>query len=177
VTVLFADIVEFTKFSESVSAEVLVDVLNDIFTRFDSIADNRGIEKIKTIGDAYMAAAGLPDPVADHAMRTAHMALDMIEAMDRFNEHSLYKLKVRIGIDSGAVVAGVIGKRRFSYDLWGDVVNTASRMESHGVPGRIQVTDATRQRLYESFVLEKRGAIDVKGKGLIHTWFLNSRNR
>jgi len=177
VTVLFADIVEFTKFSERVNAEVLVDVLNDIFTRFDSIAENRGIEKIKTIGDAYMAAAGLPDPVADHAIRVAHMALDMIEAMDRFNEHSRYKLKVRIGIDTGAVMAGVIGKRKFSYDLWGNVVNTASRMESHGVAGRIQVTDSTRQRLNKSFMLENRGAIDVKGKGEIQTWFLNSRNR
>jgi len=177
VTVLFADIVEFTKFSERVSAEVLVDVLNDIFTRFDSIAENRGIEKIKTIGDAYMAAAGLPEPMADHATRMAHMALDMIEAMDRFNEHSRYKLKVRIGIDTGAVMAGVIGKRKFSYDLWGDVVNTASRMESHGVAGRIQVTDSTRQRLNKSFMLENRGAIDVKGKGEINTWFLNGRNR
>ena len=176
VTVLFADIVEFTKFSDGVSAEVLVEVLNDIFTRFDSIADNRGLEKIKTIGDAYMVAAGLPVPVADHAIRVAHMALDMNEAMDRFNEQSRYKLKVRIGIDTGAVVAGVIGKRKFLYDLWGDVVNTASRMESHGVAGRIQVTDSTRQRLNGSFMLEKRGAIDVKGKGEMHTWFLNSRN-
>jgi adenylate cyclase len=176
VTVLFADIVEFTKFSEGVSAEVLVDVLNDIFIRFDGIADNRGLEKIKTIGDAYMAAAGLPIPVADHAIRAAHMALDMIEAVDRFNEHSCYNLKVRIGIDTGEVVAGVIGKRKFLYDLWGDAVNTASRMESHGVAGRIQVTDSTRQRLSEPFMLEKRGAIDVKGKGEMHTWFLNSRN-
>ena len=176
VTVLFADIVEFTKFSEGVSAEVLVDVLNEIFTRFDSIADNRGLEKIKTIGDAYMAAAGLPVPAADHAVRAAHMALDMIEAMDRFNEHSRYKLQVRIGINTGAVVAGVIGKRKFLYDLWGDAVNTASRMESHGVAGRIQVTDSTRQRLSEPFMLEKRGVIDVKGKGEMHTWFLNGRN-
>jgi adenylate cyclase len=175
VTVLFADIVEFTRFSEGVSAKVLVDVLNDIFTRFDSIADNRGLEKIKTIGDAYMAAAGLPVPVADHAVRAAHMALDMIEAMDRFNEHSGYKLRVRIGINTGAVVAGVIGKRKFLYDLWGDVVNTASRMESQGVAGRIQLTDTTRQRLNDSFMLEKRGAIDVKGKGEMHTWLLNSR--
>ena len=175
VTVLFADIVEFTKFSEHLSAEDLVDVLNDIFTSFDSIADYRGLEKIKTIGDAYMAAAGLPVPVADHAIRAAHMALDMIEAMDRFNEQSLYKLTVRIGISTGAVVAGVIGKRKFLYDLWGDVVNTASRMESHGVSGRIQVTDSTRRRLGHPFVLEKRGVIDVKGKGEIHTWFLNSR--
>jgi adenylate cyclase len=176
VTVLFADIVEFTKFSEGVSAEALVDVLNDIFTRFDSIADNRGLEKIKTIGDAYMAVAGLPDPVADHAMRAAHMALDMIEAMDRFNEHSGHKLKVRIGIETGAVVAGVIGKRKFLYDLWGDTVNTASRMESHGVSGRIQITDSIRQRLSEPFIFEERGTIDVKGKGEMHTWFLNSRN-
>ena len=175
VTVLFADIVEFTKFSEDVSAEVLVHVLNDIFTSFDSIADYRGLEKIKTIGDAYMAAAGLPVPVADHAVRAAHMALDMIEAMDRFNEQSLYKLTVRIGISTGAVVAGVIGKRKFLYDLWGDVVNTASRMESHGVSGRIQVTDSTRRRLGHPFALEKRGVIDVKGKGEIHTWFLNGR--
>jgi adenylate cyclase len=176
VTVLFADIVEFTKFSEGVSAEVLVDVLNDIFTRFDSIADNRGLEKIKTIGDAYMAAAGLPTPAADHTIRAANMALDMLEAIDRFNEHSRYKLKVRIGIDIGAVVAGVIGKRKFLYDLWGDAVNTASLMESHGLPGRIQVTDSARQRLSESFMLEKRGIIDVKGKGEMHTWFLNGRN-
>lgn len=176
VTVLFADIVEFTRFSKDVSAEILVDVLNDIFTRFDIIADNRGIEKIKTIGDAYMAAAGLPVPVVDHAIRAAHMALDMLEAMDRFNEQSPYKLKVRIGISTGAVVAGIIGKRKFLYDLWGDVVNTASRMESYGVPGRIQVTDAMRQLLGKPFVLASRGVIEFKGKGEMHTWFLNSRN-
>jgi adenylate cyclase len=176
VTVLFADIVEFTKFSEGVSAETLVSVLNDIFTRFDSIADNHGLEKIKTIGDAYMVASGLPVPVTDHANRAAHMALDMIEAMERFNEQGHHQLQVRIGIDTGAVVAGVIGKRKFLYDLWGDVVNTASRMESHGVAGRIQVTDATQQWLNEPFRLEERGVIEVKGKGQIHTWFLNSRN-
>jgi len=175
VTVLFADIVGFTKFSEGLSAEVLVDVLNNIFTRFDSIADHRGLEKIKTIGDSYMAAAGLPIPVADHAARAAHMALDMIEVMDRFNEQSRHQLKIRIGIGTGAAVAGVIGKRKFLYDLWGDVVNTASRMESHGVSGRIQVTDSTRQRLGEPFLLEKRGTIEVKGKGEMDTWFLNSR--
>ena len=176
VTVLFADIVDFTKFSEGVSAEVLMEVLNDIFTRFDGIADHRGLEKIKTIGDAYMVAAGLPIPVADHATRAANMALDMMDAMHRFNERSRYPLKVRIGIDTGAVVAGVIGKRKFLYDLWGDVVNTASRMESHGVPGRIQITAATRQRLNGAFVLEPRGALRVKGKGEMHTWFLNGRN-
>jgi adenylate cyclase len=176
VTVLFADIVGFTKFSEGVSAEVLVHVLNDMFTRFDTIADNHGLEKIKTIGDCYMAVAGLPVPVADHAVRAAHMGLDMMEALDHFNEQNGYNLKVRIGIGTGAVVAGVIGKRKFFYDLWGDVVNTASRMESHGVPGRIQVTDSTRQRLGEPFLLEERGVIDVKGKGAMHTWLLNGRN-
>jgi adenylate cyclase len=109
-------------------------------------------------------------------VRAAHMALDMIEAMDRFNEQSLHKLQIRIGISTGAVVAGVIGKRKFLYDLWGDVVNTANRMESHGVSGRIQVTDSTRRRLGELFILEARGAINVNGKGEMHTWFLNSRN-
>ncbi len=176
VTVLFADIVEFTQFSRTVSAEVVVEVLNDIFTRFDGIADKYGLEKIKTIGDAYMVAAGLPVPVADHATRVAHMALDMIEALDRFNQQNGHRLKMRIGIDTGAVVAGVIGKRKFLYDLWGDVVNTASRMESVGVPGRIQLTNATRQRLGAAFKFEERGAIDVKGKGEMFTWFLESRS-
>jgi adenylate cyclase len=104
------------------------------------------------------------------------MALDMLDTLDRFNEESRFWLKVRIGIDSGAVVAGVIGKRKFLYDLWGDVVNTASRMQSHGVPGRIQVTESTRQRLGDVFLLERREAIEVKGKGEMHTWFLNSRS-
>lgn len=177
VTVLFADIVGFTQFSEGLSPEVLVAVLNDIFTRFDSIADQRGLEKIKTIGDSYMAAAGLPVPAADHAERAALMALDMIEVMEQLNENGPYKLRVRIGISSGAAVAGVIGKRKFLYDLWGDVVNTASRMESHGVSGRIQVTDATRQRLGARFAFEERGTVDVKGKGEMRTWFLNGLNR
>jgi len=176
-TVLFADIVEFTKLAEVVSPEVLVGMLNDIFTRFDSIADRHGLEKIKTSGDAYMAAAGLPIPVKDHAFRAAHMALDMIEAVEHFNEYSPHKLKVRIGIDTGSVVAGVIGKKKFLYDLWGDTVNTASRMESHGIPGRIQITNVTQQFLSGSFTLEARGVIDVKGKGEMHTWFLNGTSQ
>ena len=176
VTVLFADIVGFTEFSEGVSAEVLITVLNDIFVRFDTIADHWGLEKIKTIGDSYMAAAGLPIPVPNHAERAANMALDMLEVMDRFNEQSDYQLNIRIGMSTGAAVAGVIGKRKFLYDLWGDVVNTASRMESHGVAGRIQITDSTRLQLGELFLLEKRGAIEVKGKGEMNTWFLNSHN-
>jgi adenylate cyclase len=176
VTVLFVDIVQFTQFSETVSAEVLVHVLNDIFTRFDGIADKRGLEKIKTIGDSYMAASGLPIPVADHTARAAHMALDILEEMERFNKHRDYKLQVRIGINTGPVVAGVIGRRKFLYDLWGDVVNTASRMESSGAPGRIQVTDAVQKLLNGLFTFEERGAIAIKGKGEMHTWFLNGRN-
>ncbi len=172
-TVLFADIVGFTHFAQSVSAETLVNILNDIFTRFDNIADQHGIEKIKTIGDAYMAVAGLPMPVADHARRVCSMALDMLKAMRLFNQENQLDLHIRIGIDTGAVVAGVIGTRKFLYDLWGDVVNTASRMESHGLPGRIQITDATRNQLNKQFKLENRGVIEVKGKGEMHTWFLN----
>ena len=176
VTVLFADIVGFTKFSEGVSADVLITVLNDIFVRFDTIADHWGLEKIKTIGDSYMAAAGLPNPMPNHAERAANMALDMLEVMNHFNEQSAYQLNIRIGMSTGAAVAGVIGRRKFLYDLWGDVVNTASRMESHGVAGRIQITDSTRQQLGELFQLEKRGTIEVKGKGEMNTWFINSHN-
>jgi len=174
-TVLFADIVGFTKFSEGVSPDELVDILNDLFTCFDDVADKCGLEKIKTIGDCYMAAAGIPVPIPDHAGRAAHMALDMIDALGRFNRRRGINLNLRIGIGSGAVVAGVIGKRKFRYDVWGDVVNTASRMESHGVPGRIQLTDETRRRLGDAFEFEERGSIEVKGKGELRTWFLLSR--
>jgi len=175
VTVVFADIVGFTKFSAEVSPEKLVIFLNEIFSGFDSIADSRGLEKIKTIGDAYMVVAGIPVPATEHAARAAHMALDMMDALTAFNQRNRCTLQMRIGIDTGPAVAGVIGKRKFIYDLWGDTVNTASRMESHGIPGRIQVTDFTRQGLSETFMLEERGIIDVKGKGEMHTWFLNGR--
>lgn len=176
VSVLFADLVQFSRFTAGMSAERLVAVLNEIFSNFDSIADRRGLEKIKTIGDAYMAAAGLPVPAADHAVRAAHMSLDMIESIERFNQRSGYSLQLRVGINSGAVVAGVIGKRKFIYDLWGDAVNIASRMESHGMAGRVQVTEATRQRLGEAFLFEKRGTIAAKGVGEVCTWFLTGRN-
>ncbi|MDO8810999.1 MAG: adenylate/guanylate cyclase domain-containing protein [Gallionella sp.] len=175
VTVLFADIVEFTKFSAGVHPEKLVALLNEIFTGFDNIADNRGLEKIKTIGDAYMAVAGVPVPVDDHVARAAHMALDMMDALADFNKRNGYTLQMRIGINSGAVVAGVIGRHKFIYDLWGDTVNTASRMESQGMDGRVQITDATRQRLGEEFLSEERGVINVKGIGEMHTWFLTGR--
>ena len=175
VTVLFADIVDFTKFSANVSAERLVVLLNEIFTDFDNIADSRGIEKIKTIGDAYMAVAGVPNFMETHAAQAAKMALDMMDALAIFNKKNGYALQMRIGINSGAVVAGVIGKHKFIYDLWGETVNIASRMESQGIAGRIQITDTTRQKLGETFQCEERGIIDVKGMEKIRTWFLTGR--
>jgi adenylate cyclase len=175
-TVLFADIAGFTKFSAGMGPEKLVVLLNDIFTGFDRIADNRGLEKIKTIGDAYMAVAGVPHPVDAHAVQAARMALDMMDSLEDFNQRNGYALKMRIGISSGAVVAGVIGKRKFIYDLWGDAVNIASRMESQGVAGRVQISDATRRRLGEQFEIEQRGVVEVKDIGEMHTWFLTGRN-
>ena len=173
VTVLFGDIVGFTAYSQVVSPEVMVSVLNDLFTRFDHIAENRGLEKIKTIGDCYMAVAGLPLMVPDHADRAAQMSMDMLFAVKDFNASSQHPLNIRIGISSGAAVAGIIGKSKFLYDLWGDVVNTASRMESHGIAGRVQMSESTRQALTQPFSLEHRGVIEVKGKGEMSTWFLN----
>lgn len=176
VSVLFADVVGFTKFSEGISPEVLVNVLNDIFTRFDKIADHRGLEKIKTIGDCYMAVAGVPYALPNDAERAVEMAFDMLTALEQFNQQKNYKLNIRIGISTGAAVAGVIGKKKFLYDVWGDVVNTASRMQSHGVSGRIQITDSTRKNLSESFHLEIRGLTDAKGIGQIDTWLLSLRD-
>ena len=177
VTVLFADIVGFTKFTETVSARVLVDLLNEIFTRFDNITDYRGLEKIKTIGDSYMAAAGLPIPMHNHAEQAAHAAFDMLEVMEQINQEHDYKFKIRIGMNSGSVVAGVIGARKFLYDVWGDVVNTASRMESQGLPGRIQITESTQKRLGSNFVAENMGYKDIVGKGTMNTWFLLNRQK
>lgn len=175
VSVLFADLVDFTRFSACMCPEQLVALLNDLFSTFDAITETHGLEKIKTIGDTYMAAAGLPIPIPDHAVRTAQMALDMLDALQDFNRRHEHLLQLRIGIHSGSVVAGVIGKRKFTYDLWGETVNTASRMESHGVVGRIQISDATRERLDDRFLLQERGLIDVKGMGQFHTWFLSGR--
>ena len=175
-TVLFADIVGFTKFSAGVSPEKLVDLLNQIFTEYDTIADRHGVEKIKSIGDAYMAAAGAPVPVADHAERVANMGLDMLDALARFNAHSGNTLQIRIGINSGPIVAGVIGKRKFIYDLWGDTVNVASRMESHGLPGTVHISEATRSRLGPPFLFKERGSNDVKDMGTLRTWFLTGRS-
>ena len=176
-TVLFADIVDFTELSGGLSPQDLVAMLNEIFTDFDRICENRGLQKVKTIGHAYMAVAGIPVLVADHAVRAAQMALDLIEVMDRFNARSGHTLQVRIGINTGAVVAGVIGtSRNFIYDMWGDAVNVASLMESHGVAGRVHMTESTRGRLSEPFLLEKRGTIDLQGKGPMETWFLTGRS-
>ena len=142
---------------------------------FDNIVDNRGLQKIKTIGDAYMAAAGLPVPVGDHAVRAANMALDMIEVLKHFNRRNAINLDIRIGLNSGPVVAGIIGTKKFSYDLWGDTVNVASRMESHSLPGMIQVSGNTHELLADKFVFEERGTIDVKNRGLMATYCLIKR--
>ncbi|MFT3706368.1 MAG: adenylate/guanylate cyclase domain-containing protein [Archangium sp.] len=173
-TVLFADIVNFTQLSERTGPTKLVQLLDQIFTRFDALADQHGLEKIKTIGDAYMVVGGLPEPKPDHAHRVARMALDMQGVLATLDRETFEGLAIRIGIHTGPVVAGVIGTRKFAYDLWGDSVNTASRMESHGQPGRIQVTEAVYVKLKDHFEFEPRGAIAVKGKGELTTWFLTA---
>ena len=172
VTVLFADIVGFTTLSAKRPPERIVALLNELFCHFDDLAGRLGLEKIKTIGDCYMVAAGLPEPREDHAVATAEMALGMLRVVRDLAAHHNEALDVRIGIHSGPVVAGVIGKRKFVYDLWGDTVNTASRMESHGVPGAIQVSDECRRLLEAKFRLSRRGEIEVKGKGMMQTWLL-----
>ncbi len=172
VTVLFADIVGFTPLSASKTPQALVELLNRIFSEFDALADAHGLEKIKTIGDAYMAVAGLPNPWPDHAPRAARMALAMNDVIARVAVETGEALALRIGLHSGPVVAGVIGRRKFTYDLWGDTVNTASRMESHGVPGAIHCTAATATLLQGAFQLQPRGAMEIKGKGTMQTFLL-----
>jgi len=177
VTVLFADLVDFTRRSQRTAPEQVVALLNDLFTAFDQLAERQGLEKIKTVGDAYMVAGGLPDPRPDHAQAVAEMALAIRDEVARHADPSGRPLQVRVGIDTGPVVAGVIGRHKFIYDLWGDTVNTASRMESHGVPGCIQVTARTYQRLRDTYRFQRRGPVDVKGKGEMVTWFLLGRNQ
>lgn len=174
VTVLFADIVGFTKLSAHVAPRDLVIVLNEIFSTLDQLAEKHGLEKIKTLGDAYMVVGGLPTPRPDHAEAIAEMALDIQREIAPFFklERDDKPLRVRVGIHTGPVVAGVIGTRKFSYDLWGDTVNTASRMESHGLGGRIQVSVTTYERLRDKYLFEERGMIQVKGKGEMMTYFL-----
>jgi len=173
-TVLFADIVDFTPLSSSLPPEDVVALLDDVFTAFDRLVDAHGLEKIKTIGDAYMVAGGIPTPREDHCEAVADMALAMLQECDRRRAGG-DGLRLRIGIDVGPVVAGVIGRRKFIYDLWGDTVNTASRMESHGVPDAIQVTERVRERLSDRYRFEPRETIDVKGKGPMATWLLRGR--
>ena len=171
-TILFADVVDFTRLSERLAPGEVVGILDHLFTHFDVLADAYGLEKIKTIGDCYMVAAGVPTPRPDHARAMALMALDMRDAMRSSDEVGHLGLELRIGINSGPVVAGVIGRKRFLYDLWGDAVNTASRMESQGAPGQIQVTRATYELLTDDFAFEHHGTVDVKGKGELETWYL-----
>jgi adenylate cyclase len=171
-SILFADVAEFTPLAERLSPADMVGVLDQLFSQFDALVERHGLEKIKTIGDAYMAAAGVPDPHPDHAQRAALVALEMREVIAAADVGGRPGVELRIGINSGPVVAGVIGTHRFLYDLWGDAVNTASRMESHGTPGEIQITRATYELLKDEFVCRPRGTITVKGKGEMETWYL-----
>jgi guanylate cyclase len=171
-SILFADVVDFTPWSERRPPADVVGYLDHLFSHFDELAERYGLEKIKTIGDCYMVAAGVPAPRPDHARALALMALDMLEVMRVDDEYGHFRHELRIGINSGPVVAGVIGRKRFLYDLWGDAVNTASRMESHGTPGRIQITRATYELLAGEFECEPRGTIAIKGKGDVEAWYL-----
>jgi class 3 adenylate cyclase len=176
-TILFADIVGFTPLSSSMPPTELVDLLNQIFSRFDRLTQRYSLEKIKTIGDAYMAVGGLPMPKSDHPEAIAEMALEMQREITRVTWNNTQPFRLRIGINTGPVVAGVIGVTKFIYDLWGDAVNVASRMESQGSPGRIQVSAATYKRLQQKYLFEKRGEIEVKGKGKMTTYWLIDRVR
>ncbi len=167
ISVLFADIVGFTPLSATREPEEMVAQLNEVFSHFDTLVERYDVEKIRTIGDAYMVAAGVPVPRDDHASVLCALALDMLSYA------AAGPLSFRIGINSGPAVAGVIGARKFQYDIWGDTVNTASRMESHGEPGRIQITDATYQLIKDGFATTPRGPVEVKGKGTLDTWWLD----
>jgi adenylate cyclase len=172
-SILFADVVDFTPLAGRLEAREVVELLDRLFTSFDELVDRHDVEKIKTIGDCYMVAAGVPTQRRDHAQALARLALEMREcARDCLPEDSEHDLRLRIGISSGPVVAGVIGRRRFLYDLWGDTVNMASRMESHGTPDCIQITRSTYELLREDFEIEPLGPVEVKGKGTVETWRL-----
>jgi len=174
-TILFADIAGFTKYTETVTPDELLNLLNSIFSEFDDLTDKYKAEKIKTIGDAYMVVSGVPVSCYGHADIMADMAIDMQQAIARRNEETGQTIRIRVGIHSGPVIAGVIGKKKFAYDLWGDSVNTAARMESHGIPGEIQVSEATYHLLKPKYHLHERGMIDVKGKGAMKTYLLKGR--
>jgi class 3 adenylate cyclase/CheY-like chemotaxis protein len=171
-TILFCDLVGFTALSQDLSADLVIDFLSRIFSTFDKLAAEQGVEKIKTIGDSYMVASGIPEHQDDHAFRIAALSLRMMAAVDTIARDTKLKLEARIGIHSGPVVAGVIGTHKFVYDVWGDTVNTASRMESHSLTGRIQVSAVTRFLLGDHFKFESRGMIEIKGKSPMETYFL-----
>ncbi len=175
VSILFADIVGFTPLSASMSPQETVKLLNEVFVAFDDLAETHGVEKLKTIGDAYMAVAGLPFPQADHAERIAELALAMVAEAEGVGERLGYPIRIRIGINTGSVVAGIIGRRKFIYDIWGDAVNVASRMESNGRAGAIQATEAMKTALEGQYVLVPRGRVEIKGKGGLETWWLKGR--
>jgi len=172
VTILFADIVDFTPRAENQNATELVQFLNNLFTRFDLLVEKYGLEKIKTIGDAFMVAGGMPNPQTNHAMRVAYMALDMMNETHKYAMETGETVELRIGLHTGPAVAGVIGTRKPVYDVWGDTVNTASRLESSGTNGKIQVTDSTKALLDKIFMFKKRGKVEIKGKGELDTWYL-----
>ena len=171
-SILFADVVDFTPLAQRLSPAEVVGTLDQLFSHFDTLVERHGLEKIKTIGDCYMAAAGVPDPCVDHASRAALLALDMQTAVATSTIADRDGLELRIGINSGPVTAGVIGTKRFLYDLWGDAVNTASRMESNGTPGEIQIMRGTYELLKDEFFCRERGTISVKGQGEMETWYL-----
>ena len=177
VSVLFADVVGFTSLSVRLPPREMVDLLNEVFSFFDTLADKYGLEKIRTIGDNYMIASGVPVPRADHAHALAGMALEMMSHVDPHRPGHDVKLQFRLGMNSGPAIAGVIGRQKFHYALWGDAVNTASRMESHGVPGKIQIARPIYDLIKDDFVCVPRGLIEVKGKGQMETWFLEDRLR
>jgi class 3 adenylate cyclase len=172
VTVAFADIVDFTEMSSDMPPAKVVNLLNGLFSRFDDAAHELGIEKIKTVGDAYMAVCGLPVPVADHTQRMVRMAIRMVYIAREYALEHRVSMRLRVGINCGPVVAGVIGKSKYIYDLWGDTVNLASRMEAVGVPDSIQVTRAVYEKLKDEYAFEARGSIEVKGKGKVEAWLL-----
>lgn len=175
VTIVFTDLVGFTPMVQDRPAEEIVDLLDGIVAHFDRLVEKHKMEKIRTAGDGYMAVAGAPDPSTNHTTKAADLALDMLETIRGYTDFSGNSLELRIGIDRGPVIAGVIGLKKFTYDVWGDAVNTASRMESHGVPGKIHVTERVRDQLQESHRFQDRGLIDVKGKGQMRTFFLIGR--
>ncbi|MCH7662404.1 MAG: adenylate/guanylate cyclase domain-containing protein [Chloroflexi bacterium] len=174
-SIMFADLSGFTPLSAEMEPEEMIDLLNTIYSHFDTLSDKYGVEKIRTIGDNYMVASGVPSPRQDHAQALAHMALDILLYCSTLPPQNGTPIRFRIGINSGALIAGVIGQKKFHYDVWGDTVNIASRMESHGVAGKIQMTAATRALLKDEFECEKRGVLDIKGKGEMETWFLLGR--